>query len=152
MADVFISYSTKDQNFANFLYNHLTKEGLKIFLAPITLDAGNRWSEKILNELKVSEWVLFLASKAACQSPAVQQEMGASIAWNKNIIPVVWEIRPENLPGWTKEFQAMSLASATIETIQEEFTKLAKRIKSEQWKGLLIAGILIGALVYLSKS
>lgn len=149
MPAIFISYTKQDQKFADFLYNHLTNEGLSVFQSGLSLKPGQKWDRVILQNLKDSACVLFLASKAACQSSYVQQEIGASIITNKNLIPVVWDMLPEELPGWAKNFQALNLAEVSLEHIQETMSDIAAKLKMDNWVGLLLLGLLIAGLVYL---
>ena len=114
MAEVFVSYSFKDVEIAKFLCKHLEKEGLNVFRAPISVDPGERWDEKILKNLKNSTWILFLASKEACASPIVQQEIGVALGTEKNIIPVVWDMDPSELPGLVKNIQALDLRNMLL--------------------------------------
>ena len=79
MSDVFISYASSDEKLAKFLYRHLSKEGLDVFMASVSVQLGEKWSLEILNNLRLSSWILFLASKDACSSPYVQQELGAAL-------------------------------------------------------------------------
>lgn len=147
MPDVFISFCRQDKPFADFLYNHLVAERLGVFQASLSLRPGQQWSQEILQNLKDSRCVLFLASKAACQSPYVQQEVGASIISGKNLIPVVWDMPPENLPGWANQYQAINLAGATIESVRDVFSKIARRIKFDKNMGYLIGGLLVAGFL-----
>ena len=146
MADVFISHSSADLQFAQFLQRHLHNEGITAFLAPVSLVPGERWPQEILQALNGSGWVLFLASRAACASPWVQQELGAAIATQKKLVPIVWDMPPSQLPGWVGHIQALNLAGASLQEVQAEITAIANRIKSDKAKGLLIAGLLIAGL------
>ncbi|EQD76625.1 TIR protein, partial [mine drainage metagenome] len=56
----------------------MTSEGLSVFLAPLSLSPGQQWPDAILKSLEASPWVLFLASRAACSSSWVQQEVGVA--------------------------------------------------------------------------
>lgn len=153
MADVFISRSSVDRQFAEFLYRHLTSESVSVFLAPNSVAPGQRWSEEILNSLEASAWVLFLASRAACASPWVQQELGAALAKQKKLVPIVWDMPVSELPGWTSHIQAIDLAGASVQQVKLQITSVAERIKADKAKGLLIAGVLIaGLLAIISKS
>ena len=49
MTDVFISYSVKDEELAQFVRSHLTAQGLTVFLASISLVPGERWTPKIID-------------------------------------------------------------------------------------------------------
>lgn len=47
MAEVFISYSVKDEPFAKRIYNALSSLGVSTFLAGISLKPGSNWTEEI---------------------------------------------------------------------------------------------------------
>ncbi|GAG92721.1 unnamed protein product [marine sediment metagenome] len=109
----------------------------------MSLKPGQQWSHEILQNLKDAKCVLFLASKAACQSPYVQQEVGASVISEKNLIPVVWDMPPEKLPGWASQYQAINLDGVQIDEIRQIFSQIASRLKFGKLLkvgGLLVAG------------
>lgn len=110
MPDVFISHASDDLPLAEFLHRHLLQEGLNPYLASVSMPPGERWMPHIMESLKSSTWVLCLASRAACASPWVMQEMGAAVSGNKKLIPIVWDQTPESLPGWMRQYQAVNLA------------------------------------------
>src|SRR5258708_13437605 len=114
--DVFISYSTKDEGAARFLHQHLTNEGMSVFLASASLQPGQLWSPEVLNALRTSSWVLFLASRAACSSAWVQQELGAALITQKKLVPIVWDMPPSDLPGWVRGYQPLHLRRPSIES------------------------------------
>ena len=146
MSDIFISYSTSDEQFAQFLHRHLTNEGLSVFLASVSLLPGQRWPQQILGALSQSSWVLFLASRAACSSPWVQQELGAAIAKNKTLVPVVWDMPPSQLPGWVQHVQALNIAGTSLPEVQAQMSAIAQRIKSDKAKSFLIGGLIVAGL------
>ncbi len=147
--DVFISYSTKDEGAARFLHQHLTNEGMSVFLASASLQPGQRWSQEVLNALRTSSWVLFLASRAACSSAWVQQELGAALITQKKLVPIVWDMPPSELPGWIQGYQALDLGHASVEEIKIQMTAIAQRIKADKAKGLVIAGLILAAIFAL---
>jgi TIR domain len=149
MPDVFISYSTSDEKFARFLQKHLQSEGVDAFLAAAAVSPGQQWSKVILSALSSSSWVVFLASRAACTSPWVQQELGGALIAQKKLVPIVWDMSPSELPGWTQHFQALDLAGATLEDAKAHMSSIASRIKSDKAQGLLIAGLAVAALFAL---
>ena len=67
MADCFISYSNEDAAFATAVLNDLQAHGLEVFMAKFPSSQANQSGEEILQRLRGSTWVLFLASKAACE-------------------------------------------------------------------------------------
>lgn len=150
MADVFVSYSVKDREIAEFLCKHLTEEGLDVFRAPLSINPGERWDEKILNKLKTSPWILFLASRAACASPIVQQEVGVALGTEKKLVPVVWDMNPSELPGLVKNVQALDLRNTSLVEAREQVSKIAGRIKADKLKGYLIAALVIAAIFYVT--
>jgi hypothetical protein len=93
---------------------------------------------------------LFLASKAACNSPYVQQELGAALITEKKIVPIVGEIEPSELPGWMNQSQALNLAGVPPEKIRYEISRIAETIRADKRKGPLIAGLLVAGLIAFS--
>jgi len=150
MADVFISYSVKDKDISEFMYKHLTNEGLDVFMAPLSVNPGERWDKKILKNLKMSPWVLFLASKDACASAVIQQEIGIALGTQKNLVPIVWNMDPSQLPGFVSNIQALDLRNATLTDAQEQIVKIANRIKANKSNGILIAALFLGALLFVT--
>lgn len=150
MPDVFVSYSVKDREIAEFLSKHLADEGLDVFRAPLSVSPGERWDETILEKLKSSPWVLFLASRVACASPVVQQEVGIALGTQKNLVPIVWDMDPSELPGWVKNVQALDLRSTSLLDTRQQVSKIAERIKASKLKGFLIAALVIAAVLYVT--
>jgi hypothetical protein len=151
MADVFISYSTKDEELAQFVRNHLESGGLSVFLASISLNAGERWTPKIIEELRGSEWVCLLASKDALASANVQMEAGAAIFANKKLVPIMWNVTPADLPRWISDYQGIVLNGATMENLGLQTAQLASKIKADKTKGLLVLAAVLGGLWALSR-
>lgn len=147
MVDVFISYSTSDEPTAQFMHRHLLAEGVSTFLASASLQPGQQWSPEVLTALRSSGCVLFLASRAACASPWVQQELGVAIGANKKLIPVIWNIQPSELPGWVAGYQALDLANHSAEQVQARVAAIAAQIKANKRVALLI-GVLAVAAVF----
>ena len=151
MADVFISHATSDLPFAEFLHRHLLQEGLSVYLASVSMPPGERWMPHIMDNLRSSTWVLCLASRAACASPWVMQEMGAAVAGNKKLVPIIWDQPPDLLPGWMKQYQAVNLAGRGQEEAMAAIGRIAETIKAEKQKGLVILGLLVAGLVAFGK-
>lgn len=151
MPDIFISYSSADQKLATFLHEHLTAEGVSVFMASVSLLPGQRWPQEILRALQESSWVLFLASKAACASPWVQQELGAALITQKKLVPVVWDMQPSELPGWIQHIQALNLAGMSLDQAKAHMAAIASRIKADKANGLLAVGLIVAGLLAFSK-
>jgi hypothetical protein len=152
MADVFISYSAKDEELAQFVRAHLHAQKLSVFLASISLVQGERWTPQIVESLRTSEWVFLLASRNALASPNVQLEVGGAIFGKKKLVPIMWDVQPDDLPRWVSDFQGLILTGATLENINIQIAQLAARIKEDKTKGQLVAGaVFAGLLLILSK-
>jgi hypothetical protein len=150
--DIFISYSSKDEPIARFLHQHLTHEGMSVFLASASLQPGQQWSQEVLTALRTSSWVLFLASRAACSSAWVQQELGAALITQKKLVPIVWDMPPSELPGWVRHYQALDLTHASFDDVKSQMTAIVQRIKADKAQGLLLVGLLLAGLFALGST
>ena len=149
MPDVFISYSVHDEKLARFVRDHLLREKLEVFLASISLEEGKKWTPQVMSALKKSEWVFFLASKNALNSINVQHEIGAALITEKKLVPIMWDLDPDELPVWTSQFQGLCLKGSTIDNIREQISSLAYQVKANKVKGMWIAGGVITGLFFL---
>ena len=112
---------------------------------------GERWMPHIINSLRNSTWVLCLASRAACASPWVMQDMGAAVSGNKKLVPIIWDQPPDSLPGWMKQYQAVNLAGRGQEEAMAEIGRIAESIKAEKQKGMFILGLIVAGLFAFAK-
>lgn len=149
MYDCFISYSSNDERFAAAVYKDLSVHGLSVFMAKISLKPGDRWAPETLKALKNSTWVIFLASKAACRSSYVQQEIGGALITKKQLIPVVWEMPPSKLPGWVNQIQALDIRNLRPQEIRARIIDLARQLKASKEKGVLIGAALVAGFMWL---
>ena len=148
MPDVFISYSTKDETLARKLKLTLDSLGVKTFLASMSLKAGEKWKDEILRNLKETKWVFFLATNNSCDSTAVMHEIGGSLALDKELIPLMWGISPEELPDWAKDRQAIDLQDPNSPKARELIEYVAKKVKADRFIGTLILGALGALFLY----
>lgn len=147
--DCFISFGSGDRPFAESVKAQLDVHGLDVFLAPVSLSLGEHWSPATLDALRNSKWVLFLASREACRSPYVQQEVGGAILTRKSLVPVVWDMSPSELPAWSNQHQALDIRGMTIEQIALSINSLGQRIRQDRDTGRLVGLALMAALFYL---
>ena len=150
MPDCFVSYSSKDEPFALAVKRDLEAHGLDVFMAGISLAPGENWTERIQASLTQSTWVIFLASRKACASPYVQQEIGAAVNRKKTLIPVVWEMAPSEMPGWANQVQALDIRGQTAEQIRARVVALAQSMKASKDKSFLVAAALGTAFFVLA--
>lgn len=141
MPDIFISHAASDLGFAQFLKIHLETEGHSVYVAASDMKPGEKWMPAILDNLKASQWVICLASRKACASSWVMQEMGVAIGTNRKIVPIVWDQRPDDLPAWMRQFQAVELGHDD-QTAKAAIGRIADLIKADKQRGLLILALL----------
>ncbi len=151
MSKVFISYSTQDEQIARDIFGALKQVGADPFLASISLQPGVNWTEEIFSNLKYSKWVFFIATKAACSSPAVQQELGATLANNKHLIPVLIDISPAELPGWVGQHQAVD-ARTDAGQLRSTIEAIGQTIRDDKfWSGVILGGLAVALIAYAGK-
>lgn len=151
MSKVFISYSTQDEPIAREIFSALNQVGAEPFLASISLQPGVNWTEEIFGNLKEAKWVFFIATKSACASPAVQQELGASLANNKHLIPILIDISPKELPGWVGQHQAVD-ARTDAGQLRATIDAIGKTIRDDKfWSGVILGGLAVALAVYASR-
>ena len=79
--------------------------------------------------------------------------MGGALVANKHLIPVVWDMDPGDLPGWTNQIHALDLRHHTPAQMQSRIQELAKQLKAKKDKGFLVgAASLTGFFWLMSRS
>ena len=71
----FISYSTKDQNFADRLYADLQNRGVRCWFAPDDIQAGRKIHEQIDEAIRVYDKLLLVLSSSSMASEWVKTEI-----------------------------------------------------------------------------
>jgi hypothetical protein len=106
----FISYSRKDYVVANELVNILRRAGADVFLDTDNICAGERFSEKIRDEITRRDIFLLLLSTNAEKSKWVISEYELADKLDKSIIPIIIErISIESSPFWRIKEQSVDL-------------------------------------------
>ena len=148
--EVFISYSTQDAAVAEEIKRRLESKGASVFVASTSVEPGTKWSSEILQKLRESKLVLFLASKKSCDSKYVNQEIGGTVIMQKPLVPVLCGVSTAELPGWSKEFQAVPFARDRVE-IDNRLDRIAATLRSVRfWRSILFIGA-ICLLIYLAR-
>jgi uncharacterized protein YjbI with pentapeptide repeats len=71
----FISYSTKDQNFADRLYADLQNKGVRCWFAPHDIKAGEKLHEQIDEAIRLHDKLLLILSPRSMESEWVKAEI-----------------------------------------------------------------------------
>jgi uncharacterized protein YjbI with pentapeptide repeats len=75
----FISYSSKNQEFADCLHADLQKKGVRCWFAPEDLKTGDRFQELIEQSIKIYDKLLLILSVHSVASPWVEREVQSAM-------------------------------------------------------------------------
>jgi hypothetical protein len=106
---IFISYKTEDQPFADEIQNKLAAKGVRAFLAAASIDAGTDWEEAIFDALRACTSVLFVVTQRSRGSEWCSYEVGAARALGKEVQCVLRHASANELPLALKRFQAIEV-------------------------------------------
>jgi hypothetical protein len=145
----FISYSGKNQEFADRLFADLQREGVRCWFAPHHVQGGKKLHEQIDSAIRLHERLLLILSPDSIHSEWVKTEIAKArkreIAENKRVLfPVRLNISFEELQEWecfdadrgkdsAREIREYYIPDFTRwkdhDQYQEEFKKLLRDLK-----------------------
>lgn len=86
---VFLSYGHADRAWAEAFAGTLKERGIEVLPEDEVLSNGNRLPESLVRGLKESDVVVILFDAETLQNPNALFELGAAMAGNKAVVPVV---------------------------------------------------------------
>jgi hypothetical protein len=93
----FISYSSKDQEFADRLYADLQNKGVRCWFAPEDLKIGDRFRDRINESIRLHDKLLLILSENSVSSQWVGDEVEAALEREqKENRTVLFPIRIDN--------------------------------------------------------
>lgn len=121
---IFLSYSYNDRPWVEQFAIALEKEGIDVwFDRDIAL--GEDFGDQIQSALRASNTLIVLLSSNSVKSSGIFFELGAAVAGNKRIIPIVIDdIGNEQLPlplmkyQYLRESSPVSAAKAVVKAVQ----------------------------------
>ncbi|NQT15442.1 MAG: toll/interleukin-1 receptor domain-containing protein, partial [Planctomycetes bacterium] len=87
--EVFISYASRDRQLAEIACAQLEAAGMKCWIAPRDLQAGETWSEAIVKAVEASRVAVVIVSADTLESRHVAREVERADSKGKDIIPFV---------------------------------------------------------------
>src|SRR5271154_3113607 len=96
MADIFISYSSKDREQAEQLTELLASAGLSVWIDQSGIEAAESWSESIVDAIDSCRAFIVMLSPSSIQSPNVVKEVSLASEKRKKILPL--DLEPVELP------------------------------------------------------
>jgi len=112
--DVFLSYSSADKDEARVISEMLTSEEVTVFLSEKSIDAGAVWENRIRDALKRCNSFLILITPNSLRSEWVSTEWGAAWILGKQIFPVLFRCRPEELPRRLQAYQCVDFHQVRV--------------------------------------
>jgi hypothetical protein len=93
---VFLSYSSKDKDFANRLVEGLRSEGLKVWTADEQIKVGDSLKSSVSQAISKSQWVIVILSENSSRSGWVSKELSLALEAEKArgrtlVLPVVYQ-------------------------------------------------------------
>jgi len=128
MQRFFLSFSAEDAPVAEFLchtFNHLFQGHGQFFTSTGGLVSGDRWLERVKEEIAFADAVLVLLSRHSLLRPWLNIEVGAFWATDKTIHPLLHGgAQPEDLHRPLADFQALDINSrAGVTALVDLLTK-----------------------------
>ena len=88
MGYVFISYSTKNSEYANAIRKVLTDKGIQTWMAPGNIPVGSTYAGEITRALKGAAGLVLVLTDDAQNSEWVDREVERAINYGKPIVPI----------------------------------------------------------------
>ncbi len=89
MADIFISYSSRDRSKADELAKHIALQGYSVWWDRADLQAGDAWRARIDKEIQSASTLVALWSTSAAQSEWVRDEIKRAQDQGIRVLPVL---------------------------------------------------------------
>lgn len=86
---IFLSYSYKDRPWVEEFATALKKEGIDVWFDPFEISLGENIRERLQSALRSCSVLIVILSANSAKSPWIFFELGAAVADNKKIIPIV---------------------------------------------------------------
>jgi len=152
MPSIFISYSHEDEDYAKLIKRKLTKCKSDVFLSGENIYAGEDWEDAIWSNLEECEVFLFLASQVSVKAEYPKFEIGGAFYAEKDIIPVLIDISPKELPAILKRFQALDFRDMSVEEVEKAIVSEGQALRLEEIvSGFKVVSAIFGGLWLLKK-
>jgi formylglycine-generating enzyme required for sulfatase activity len=92
---VFVSYSRKDDAFAQELVTGLDVVGFQPYLDKHDIAAGEDWEARLSRLIEAADTVVFIISPDAVASDRCAWEVKRTAELQKRLLPIVWRVVPE---------------------------------------------------------
>ena len=176
MADIFISYSSKDERIANEICVAFENEGLNCWIAPRNIQVGKEYGGEIIKGIEGCKVFFLCLSKSSNESQHVLREVERAV--NRKLPIIVyqheetvlsksleyflastqWFVPNENndmdeLLRIVKELQEKSDSEVKSETATAEAMKTKKKSRKWLWSiaGVAVVLLIVGLMFFLKR-
>lgn len=112
--DVFLSYALEDREWVSEFTRALQESGVHNWFDVNDILPGDPWVEKLQSALRESQTLLVFLSPNSVESPFVFFELGAAVADQKRIIPVlIGDLESQSIPPLLAQRQVLRATSPT---------------------------------------
>lgn len=123
MADIFISYSSKDREKAQQLTELLASAGLSVWIDHSALEVSTSWSAEIVDAINSCSAFIVLLSRHSVESHNVIKEVSLASEKRKKILPL--DLEPTTLPR-ELEYQLAGIHRTSMSNIDSIIRALGK--------------------------
>lgn len=105
---IFISYSSKDQQFVDELYLKLKQSGQPVWLNTESIPKGEHWHDEMSKGLRETDLLILVVSEDAIASKWVREEWKTFLKMQKKIVPVL--LRDCKVPKAIKKLEMVKIS------------------------------------------
>ncbi len=142
----FISYSHRDEEFANTLHSRMRKERMRVWYAPHNIQAGKKLHEQIDNAIRLHDRVILVLSPESMSSNWVEMEVRIARSRerreNRRILFPISITDFKNIKSWklidadegrdlAAEIREYYISDFSNWQVQSDFEKVFKRMLSD---------------------
>ncbi len=138
MHDVLISYSSKDKTIADAVCNRLESEGIRVWIAPRDIGAGESYPTAIIEGIKNCTIIVMLFTTNSNQSNWVPREIERGVNYGKIILPFKIEDAQqthEDIKHLIQNDCWIDATTSSFETGMEELVRVVNELLSENNDG-----------------
>ena len=135
--EVFISYSSKNAEYANAVSERLKSEGIECWIDTNNIRTATNFAQEIIDGLNEAKVVVLIYSKDSDQSKYVYREIETAFDSNKHIVPLkIDDTFPEELEFFLRGTQWLDASPAarenknvTLDECYDEVVETVKKLK-----------------------
>src|SRR5208283_1916108 len=123
--DVFISYSSKDEQYAHAVQHFLEAARIRCWISEENIRTGEDWDDEIADAIVGCSLMVLVVSPNSLTSTQVKNEFHMALECEKKIFP--FKIREVELRrGWGLQLKRLHWIDALTEPLEQHLKKLSE--------------------------